>query len=658
MIFKCIYLLLSVVWIYLIYRYIKKYEEKQINRFVLAVSLYVFNNIACSTILCCIYPFFSLKKISLVLLLEIIVLIIKVRPQIELPKFDLTIDKLTICKLAVICMTLVLYLGFPMEYMDAGRDPGGYFLGALRIANTGGWSIAHDANMVQAYDQYPFLWEEGYYGFYSAQQYGLSDNRGDTVQQFLPGAPAIFALGYAFGGFPLLIRVNGIIAILGLLLLYLYLEKVFKNEQIPCIAFIFLALSPAYLWNARETTTEIIMFFLIMLGVYIDSIFEDNAQTKVVSGMILGFIQIVRIDICVFSLAMVFREILFVVSKRNRRKFSLMRLISYCLVSFSCMIYAYFFSYPYWIGRISFLKPVLIVLTILLVIYAATYLIDVKSIIVKKFGIREELFRKKIIISIIGSLLTLILVYAYFIRPNGTNAGFNERSMVEFCWYTSLLAVALAIVGILHVITDKELIQKLSLFMIGGGSYFLLYIYRPSITEDHMWASRRWVSLAIPFVFVMASIGIAALYKKISKAAWLLVILVISYLCYQDVPFMFKHLMVDLHSQFDELANNIEDDKIYVGDNAIATVMRFAYGKNVYVTYDWDALEEYLTKTGEEIYFIGDEFSDDLEFDLIYEFKLDYETLEKTIARYPRKIVNNKDEYPNQGSIYKLSARK
>ena len=139
----------------------------------------------------------------------------------------------------------------------------------------------------------------------------------------------------------------------------------------------------------------------------------------------------------------------------------------------------------------------------------------VKALFLRKKKEREDLlshdlFRKLIQISTI--LLFLAFLFAYFIRPVisgaefGTQKYFVENAMAEFCFYTSFIAVPMAIFGMYRLLTSKKKgVEGLFLFLLTGLASLIGYIYRPSIVFDHIWASRRWVPVAIPFIIILCA---------------------------------------------------------------------------------------------------------------------------------------------------------
>lgn len=535
----------------------------------------------------------------------------------------------------------VIYLCFPIEYLDGGRDTGLYYLGAIRIHNTGGWLFDYDVVLDQVYSQYgSFLRPDGYPALYLAHAYDISDNYGYLVPQFLPGASSLFAIAYAIGGYYWLNRINGLIGFLTLCLLYLVVKEGFQNRYVALLSSFLLGISPAFIWNSRETNTEILVLFLILISIYLEFNESERCWKYILEGIFLGLINIVRIDGCILSVAVILGEIIFIVLCNENKKKSIVRVISYCLVTGMCIFYLYVYSYPYFLNHKSLLMPAYLVWSVLILSYfIVSYIL--KFPILKNINTRlQNYFHKRSILFGIISFLIILFKIVYFLRPSAENAGFRERALVEFSWYTSAIAIVIAIFGVALSLFHFEIFKKnLLLFAIGFG-YFFVYIYKPSISSDHMWASRRWIDAAIPIILICASYALVCFQKKTKIISVICIISIIGYMLKQDAPFLFKSMMKDLHVAYEEYAANLDDDCIYFTPNGyVASVLRYVYGKSVYIVKNRDLMEEYLKKTGDTIYLIDSNTDKtDLRYEVICEGGIAYSTLEKTVGKMPKQI--------------------
>ncbi len=641
LIHKITYLVVSAFFLVVVYW---SYNKKQcIESVIFSFSIYLLNNMVIGTTLACIYPLFSIQGLSIALLMETILLFIYIcNKKINRPCMNIAINKWNILLFTIFVFFLFLYWSFPTEYLDGGRDPGLYYIQAIRISNTGGWLFDYDAILDKVYTQYGvFLRKDGYPGLYLAHAYGLEDKSGILIPQFLPAAPSLFAVAYSIGGFYLLNRINGIVGIITLCLLYLIIKRDFHNQWVALLATSLLGISPAYIWNVRETTTEIIVLFLVVLAIYVGGDNKRQWKNYILEGMLLGFVGIVRIDACILSVVVVFREILSIIICCNNRKQSLCRLSSYLGMMGVCVCYTYYYSYPYFLIHEQFLKPAYICAIGLLIIYILVIMISKYCRFICFKTVVEKFFRQKSILLSVFLFLFYFFKIAYFYRPTIENAGFNERALVEFSWYTSIITIMLAIIGIVILLYNFEIVRRNLLLLIYGFAYFIIYIYTPSISEDHMWASRRWVSAAIPIIFICASYAIIWMRKYIKTGILVIIICIVGYLLYQDNAFLFKPMMKDIHLSYDNYAETLNDNYIYFTDNGyVASVLRYVYGKRIYIVTEPELMQQYLKTTGESIYFITESERNDLEYNLISTGEIKYCMLEKTVKKMPQKMEN------------------
>lgn len=634
-VFVLISLLISIYWIS------NRKEKNIVENIVFSIAILILSNLICSILIASIFPLFSLEVLSIMLMVEtgILFLVIK-KNKLKSPIFKVHMKRWEFLVLLIFLFFGVIYLCYPIEYFDGGRDPGLYYLGAIRIADSGGWLLDYDSVLNEVYSQYnEFLRRDGYPGLYLAYVYGLDNEYGYLIPQFLPGASSLFAIAFALGGYFLLNRINGFIALLTLCLLYITVKKGFKSRYVALLTIVFLGLSPAYIWNSRETTTEILMFFLIMLAAYLENDEEENLWKYALEGLVLGLANIVRTDACILSIALVLKEIVdTIIIIKDRRK-SIVRVVSYSLVTCVCVCYSYVFSYPYFKGHERFLIPAYVGFGVLLFVYFIVLYISKFLDFTQISSNIHRLFQRKSILLLVSFLLLILFKIVYFLRPTVEGAGFSEKSLVEFSWYTSAIAVVMAILGVVFAMYHFEVLKRnLLLFAIGFG-YFVVYIYKPAITSDHMWASRRWVSAAIPIIFICASYALVNIAKRQRIISVIVSTFIVGYLFYQDAPFLFNTMMKDLHVSYEEYASILEDDKIYFTTNGyIASYLTYVYDKHVYIVSNRDKMEEYVKQNGEVIYYIGSEGNETVNYECIGENSISYQTLENSFGRMPREL--------------------
>jgi hypothetical protein len=588
----------------------------------------------------------------------------------------------------VLLAAIFLYFGFPTTYLAGGRDPGLYLINAVRVSQTGSYQVAHDDYLSENYDQIKDFVSLEYPGIYSDYYRGSSADPGDRTAQFLPMFSATLAIGYDLFGMQGLLLTNSYISVLALFAIY-YFVRSFSGRTTALIAMILMLVNPAQLWAARITQTEILAQLLVILALWSFSSFyrKRTFLAAVLSGALLGFGCINRIDMLVLGLGIYAIAAFCVIIQPGQIGYALMAAGSYTISAGLSVIYTFYFCNPYFMDLFKANS-----LSGILLLNAAFASLVFPALIVKALFLRKkkeredllshDLFRKLIQISTI--LLFLAFLFAYFIRPVisgaefGTQKYFVENAMAEFCFYTSFIAVPMAIFGMYRLLTSKKKgVEGLFLFLLTGLASLIGYIYRPSIVFDHIWASRRWVPVAIPFIIILCAYsipelarGMSLLLSRIRRAkavksdtgsncpatrehpersysreqlAFLIAVTMIlaGFGIYQTRAFLFVRIFDSLEADYQSLAEALDDEKVYFTKNdQIASVLRYVYGENVYMIKDKETAILELIRNGAEFYFIGDpllenRFDLDVESRLLSEHQIDGQYLERAYNDYP-----------------------
>jgi hypothetical protein len=102
------------------------------------------------------------------------------------------------------------------------------------------------------------------------------------------------------------------------------------------------------------------------------------------------------------------------------------------------------------------------------------------------------------------------------VEPTRTYA---ERSVEWLGWYLGPVAVSLAAIGagllVARWIRRPDAIATLTLAVAGAGS--ALYLWKPSISPDQIWAMRRYVPAAMPLTMLLAGLGLALVADAVAR---------------------------------------------------------------------------------------------------------------------------------------------
>lgn len=201
----------------------------------------------------------------------------------------------------------------------------------------------------------------------------------------------------------------------------------------------------------------------------------------------------------------------------------------------------------------------------------------------------------------------------------------------QYSFYFSPLLLLFVAAGAGKVLqsSDREeferKVEPLFLFLGMGIISVLLYTYRPSITMDHFFMSRRWISVNFLIFFFVSAVGFFYLYdKKTKKKAVfylkqgvliLSCIFVLSYMAYRDRILMKESAYKGIEDDYIKVVNSLPQDGIILTDNvAIAEMLRYGYGQKVYLTCkgaDAGQLADYI-ESGNKVYYMGNLYASDI----------------------------------------------
>ena len=570
--------------------------------------------------------------------------------------------------LIVLVAAGILYCAYPTYHMWAGRDPSIYLLNGVSIARTGSGQLPDNQVVDEAYEEVQDFVELAYTGIYSDYEEGDSEIPSRVTSQFLHYFSAVLAIGYSLAGMEGLVRVNALVGILCLLTIY-YLGKSIVNKEVGLIAAVLLAFNPAQLWSSRITQTELLYQLYVFFGLYlfIKAWREDRVSYALAAGGLFAGIGLNRLDSYIIG-AGVFAFTCYVnLWIRERRRISMFLSGAYAAVSIVSMGYSYIYSRYYTVSQSGF-KAVVILNLVLGVCVILACLLG-KSRRVERSAFISTAMDDKRIRSVIFAVGVLLCILCYFWRPTlqsglDVDRDFDKRALVEFCWYISAFALPFFFYGLWKIAEDKEKRRELLLLLAIGFSNLLVYIVRPSITPDHLWASRRWISVAYPFVLIVVAIGVQALPTVIKAGRItcnppkvMVTALLTGYALYQCQLFLTVSMMEELPAQYEEVAGHMDTGKLYLARNSqMASVLRFVYGKDVVLMKEDSQAElyRYLAEERKAVHYIGEieVLQTRFYYELLTKAEIAGTYVEETIGEYPTEL----NEVGGSADIYLVKA--
>lgn len=519
----------------------------------------------------------------------------------------------------------VLYGYYKIMPFGIGRDPSLYFLEGIHISKTGGIKFPTDLYISENYEKLRNIIDLSYAGLYSGYEYGLSENPGYIVPQFLHMFPSMLSIGFSLGGIQGLQMVNPLISMCSATMIYVFVDAVLGNKKAALIAMLFCALNPAQVYSARITQSEILCQLIFFLGMYLYSYGWKNEKKEILalSGVCVGLMNFNRIDMHIMGCGIFILTLYYIWFEPKIIKLVKYFFMGYTFVSILSIIYSYVFSYPYFkdhwdMGVLSSLlicNLILLFLVFISMLLKKRFFYDLKS-----FSIFEFLFSNYYAEVILILVLITFSLFAYFIRPAmAITKGividadrFHANALVEFCFYTSFISLFLALYGIwkLTYKVEKKRWECYLMWAVLSFCNLFIYLFRPSIASDHIWASRRWITVCIPLVLIFAAYGICFLsFKKLGAfIQFFIVSVILAYMLFQGRGFLTQNIGGNILAEYKVFSEKLQEDTIYFSEDKWAvTLLREVFDKkNVfrlkssYVYYLDDYLEE-----EQEFYLIG-----------------------------------------------------
>jgi hypothetical protein len=521
----------------------------------------------------------------------------------------------------------LLYIVFPVYYMWGRRDPSVYFLMGTNIARNGSLVMPTNDLINQMYEEIKDFAELNFRGFYPEYLYELGNWSGDysAIQaQFLHVFSSAIAIGYSLYGIEGMVRVPAFIGAMAILAIYNFVSF-FIGKKYGTFAALLMGLCPAQIWGARITQTEELCQWIYILVALLFAYAVKETNNKlilVLVGVLLGLSNLIRIDACILGFGLLLCACILNIFRKETADWNVMA-ISYTVITVPAFLIDLKCSMVYISKHQSYICPVLVVsiLLVLLNIWVRRSRLIEKSYGVALKKIKDYKIKPRKLFLLVTTIMLLLFKYLWFIRPlnqNGINASYDfwQRCFIEIFNYIPLVFYLLFFVGIFFLLSEMERFKGIELFTIIGIVSTCIYIYKPSIAPDHIWASRRWVTSVFPFIVIIAVFGLCLIEERLKGKRVLgaaisfgVVLYSAGFMLNQSSSFLFKPMLKDMMGKYEELADNMDDDKLYfVEMSHFGAYLRFLYGKNVVVLNleNEEAFYDYVSNIDSDVFFIGD----------------------------------------------------
>ncbi|MGV9597913.1 hypothetical protein ACWDR1_14730 [Streptosporangium sandarakinum] len=459
---------------------------------------------------------------------------------------------------------------FHSEQLVVRRDPATYAQTTIWLARHGSLPIPRDIAALGGPDP-ALLFESA--GFY--------DSGGAVVPQFMPGPPLLYAFGHWLGGLTGLLLAPPVLGALAVLVVAGLTARLAGGRWAP-VAALLLAVSLPFLYTARTTFSEIPSLILIFGGLIL--LHDARARLRAgvtgvgylpatpsaerpgevreaqpraalagaaLAGLVFGLAVLVRIDGLRDVLpVLVYAGLLIAMGRTGLREEGRLGLplLGGLVVGTGLGVAAgYLLSRPYLTYLSSSLTPLLLICgaVVALTVVAALLARPLAAALRRVAALR---WLPEIVAGLVVAVMAVFAarpwlqqvtrvpttradrLNALFItntqRANGLPVDgtrlYYEDSLHWVMWYIGVPAVALATLA--AAVLARRLARGtgfgwlLPLAVIGWTTVTTLY--RPAITPDHPWASRRLVPVVLPGLIVLAVWGLRWSRDKIRRMGY------------------------------------------------------------------------------------------------------------------------------------------
>ena len=430
-----------------------------------------------------------------------------------------------------VLLAATLTAAYPADPFTTGSDMGTYASHAVYMARHGRVDVPYPwpAESV-ASAGYRYFTDIGTFPY--PQLYpSISMTQPALTVQFAHLFPAWLAQTYAVGGYEALVRLNAVLMICSLLVIYGLMRRV-ADVRIAALAILFLAFNPSTIWVARQTLTETLTQLLIWSGLLLLTAFlrRGTRNWGVWAGILLGLSAVVRLDGFLVAPFLVGGHALWrVVRQRGddpRRPRWRWVYAGAAPAFLAALGYYAVFNQPYLLLHLSQVLQIGGLLVLSLLGLGLTQLAPAASLI------RAALSRRAVVAGLL-CVLGALAAYAYFVRPEippyaiydvpGTvydgSRTFRELAFQNLARYLTPGVVWAALIGWAVVFCavcwkSRAAIYAPLLVLVVGVT--AVYLWDQSHYPNHFFVVRRFVPVIIPGLMVFTAVAATFLLRRLS----------------------------------------------------------------------------------------------------------------------------------------------
>jgi len=535
-------------------------------------------------------------------------------PSHEFPSAIDVTDRWEYALFSVALLVAFFHALFPTYYMLGGRDPGLYFMYAVVIGKTGGLELMTAANLVAGSGFERFI-HPLYPGLYDPVSRGFDSDPTLYFAQFHHAFSAFSAILYQLAGIEGVVRTNAVISFFAL---WSFGEVIRRlcGARLAVVGILFLGLNVAFVWNARTTLTEMMSLAAVFAGLafLITALEKENRYWQAaLAGALLSISVFSRIDGVLVSGLLLGLIFLYEKNDISTRRVLLIALGTYLVLSVVALLDA-------WLNSRGYYQDLWVIGSArnLIVGHALCMVLAISILLAR--GTRAWTWSEGQLANRWSSVTKLIalgcaalFVFLYLVYPDRDPKDFGHRAFTEMAWYVSLALFVAAPFALWTTARRRD--HRISFILI---SFFLaaviLFSVNPAISPDHIWASRRWVPLAIPGLVLAFVVWVSVVEKRLGLLLIIAVSVVYATTSYPYAKqFYFTSILDGYKESYDEAAHDLksviqsDDALVFSKDGWTASILRYVYELPV-VLLNGRGATKLLTSPlphDREIYFLG-----------------------------------------------------
>ena len=427
----------------------------------------------------------------------------------------------------------------PSEHVVADRDPASYLTTAVWLAE------GHPLDPVVATGGLESLRPDEV-TFGSSATFATGDR--SVEFQFNHLTSVVLAVADGIGGVGLMLRVPALAAGLGLLVLYFVAVRCSGRPFLALLAPAVLAAGLPWLFVARDTYSESLAVLLLWSAVLVLVAVHERPSLMggAVGGFLLGATVAVRVDALMYFAGAVALATLSIIAARSRR-LGRRRLRAFAAALAAASVPVAVAQVDLWAFTGDYAADLRAELTLLIGAVAATLIgaLVVLAVWWRMPSLRDRIRPARPHLATLAAVGVVVLfALLWIVRPvlgaamkstsDATTAVVGNlqaatgqpveplRTYAEstgwwMAWYLGVPAFVAAITGAALAMrrtlraTAPAMVVAVVLGLLGLGS---LYLWRPSITPDQLWASRRYVPAILPALALLSTLPLAWLLDR------------------------------------------------------------------------------------------------------------------------------------------------